>query len=89
MLTRILKRDLNCLGHGQQLELLKLICMHAHQHDEVNQGTMALVEHDLAFYLNFQKVTKDIATFHKLFKAHCDVIDMFGGRAGYHPVIYL
>lgn len=34
------------------IELLKLICAHTHQHDEMKQGTMALVEHDLALYLN-------------------------------------
>lgn len=35
------------------VEQLKLIRAHARQHDEVKQGTMALVEHDLALYLNF------------------------------------
>ena len=29
------------------IELLKLIRSHAHMHDEVKQGTMSLVEHDL------------------------------------------
>lgn len=35
------------------IELLKLIRAHVHQHDEVKQDTMALVEHDLALYLNY------------------------------------
>ena len=78
------------ISQGQDvIELLKLIRAHAHQHDEVKQGTMALVEHDLALYLNYQKAHEDIGTFYKLFKARCDVIDTFGGRAGYHPAIYL
>ena len=78
------------INHNQDVVgLLKLIRAHAHQHDEVKQGTMALVEHDLALYLNYQKGNEDIATFHKLFKARCDVIDTFGGRAGYHPALYL
>ena len=35
------------------IELLKLIRSHAHMHDEVKQGTMSLVEHDLDLYLNY------------------------------------
>eukprot|EP00956_Cyclotella_meneghiniana_P038953 scaffold162906_cov46-Cyclotella_meneghiniana.AAC.1 len=71
------------------IELLRLIRSHAHKHDEMKQGTMSLVEHDLDLYLNYQKADQDLSTFHKLFKARCEVINTFGGQAGYHPTLLL
>jgi len=71
------------------IELLKLIRSHAHMHDEVKQGTMSLVEHDLDLYLNYQHASQDLSTFYKLFKARCEVIETFGGHPGFHPVLYL
>eukprot|EP00956_Cyclotella_meneghiniana_P009214 scaffold12647_cov40-Cyclotella_meneghiniana.AAC.3 len=71
------------------IELLRLIRSHAHKHDEMKQGTMSLVEHDLDLYLNYQKADQDLSTYHKLFKARIEVINTFGGRAGYHPSLYL
>jgi hypothetical protein len=60
--------------------LLVLIRGLVHKHDEVKQGTMALVDLDVELILNYQKPNEDLPTFHKLFKARCD--------AGYHPVLY-
>eukprot|EP00804_Cyclotella_cryptica_P015718 CCRYP_013375-RA/>CCRYP_013375-RA protein AED:0.42 eAED:0.42 QI:0/-1/0/1/-1/1/1/0/166 len=78
------------ISQGQDvIQLLKLICAHANQHDKVKQGTMTLVEHDLTLYLKYQKAGEDLGTYYKLFKARCDVIDTFGGQAGYHAAIYL
>eukprot|EP00956_Cyclotella_meneghiniana_P039152 scaffold166732_cov36-Cyclotella_meneghiniana.AAC.1 len=61
------------------VRLLELIRGYAHDHDEVKQGTMAFVEHDLRLYLTYQKPT---------FRARKDVVNTFGGRAGYHPALY-
>jgi hypothetical protein len=70
------------------IELLKLIRAFAHKHDEIKQGTMAIVEHDLQLYLGFQKSGEDNPTYAKNFKARCDAIDTFGGRAGFHQGLY-
>jgi hypothetical protein len=69
--------------------LLKLIRGISHQHDEVKQGTISFVNHDLALYLNYQESHEDVGTFFKLFKARCDVIDTFGGKAGFHHGLYM
>jgi hypothetical protein len=65
--------------------LVKLIRGISHQHDEVKQGTISFVKHDLALYLNYQKSHEDVGTFFKL----CDVIDTFGGKAGFHYGLYM
>eukprot|EP00956_Cyclotella_meneghiniana_P039180 scaffold167175_cov42-Cyclotella_meneghiniana.AAC.1 len=70
------------------VKLLELICGFAHDHDEVKQGTMAFVEHDLRLYLTYQKPNVELDDFVKQFRARKDVINTFGGRAGYHPALY-
>eukprot|EP00956_Cyclotella_meneghiniana_P026461 scaffold57247_cov37-Cyclotella_meneghiniana.AAC.7 len=70
------------------VKLLELIRGFAHDHDEVKQGTMAYVEHDLRLYLTYQKSNVPLDEFVKQFRARKDVINTFGGRAGYHPALY-
>ena len=76
------------IKQGQDvIEPLKLIRSHAHMHEEVKQGTMSLVEHDLDLYLNYQHASQNLSTFYKLFKARRKVIETFGGQSGFHPVL--
>ena len=74
--------------HQDVVGLLKLIRAPAHQHDEVKQGMVSFVEMDFNLYLGYQPNGQDISTFYKLFKARCDVINTYGGQAGFHPQIY-
>ena len=70
------------------IKLLELIRGFAHDQDEVKQGTMAFVEHDLRLYLSYQKPHVPLDDFVKQFRARKDVVNTFGGRAGYHPALY-
>jgi hypothetical protein len=70
------------------VKLLELIRGFAHNHDEVKQGTMAYVEHDLRLYLGYQKANVPLDDFVREFRARKDVVNTFGGRAGYHPALY-
>eukprot|EP00956_Cyclotella_meneghiniana_P028301 scaffold65295_cov71-Cyclotella_meneghiniana.AAC.14 len=69
------------------VELLELIRGVCHQHDEVKQGTMSLVELDLQLYLNHQKDNESVTDYHKRFKNTIELIEAFGGNPGLHPVI--
>ena len=70
------------------VRFLVLIRNVVHKHDEVKQGTMALVEQVLQLYLNFQAESESLQDFLKAFKARCDIVDTFKGQAGYHPQLY-
>jgi hypothetical protein len=70
------------------IKLLELIRNVVHKHDEVKQGTMALVEQTLQFYLNFQGKNESLPDFYKAFKARADIIDTYKGQCGYHPELY-
>ena len=70
------------------VDLLKLIQGIVHKTDEIKQGTMAYVQQYLDLCLNFQKENEDIISFFKAFKARCEVIDTFGGCAGYHEALH-
>ena len=60
-----------------------------HKHDKVKGGTMAIVEQDIRLYIGcYQKQNQTLTKYFKLFKAQCDVIDVFGGKAGYHRGLY-
>ena len=71
------------------IELLKAVRSIAHKHDEVKGGVMNHVEQDICLYVHsFQRDHKSIMDYYKKFNAQCDVIDVHGGKAGYHPGLY-
>lgn len=77
------------INSGQKLvNLLKLIRAITHEHDEMKQGIMTYLEHDLEWKLNFQRGHKPLADFYKEFKARADMIDTFKGRVGYYPKLF-
>jgi hypothetical protein len=69
------------------IALLQLIQGITHQHDEVKQGTMAYVDQLVKWILNFQKDGQDLSEWLKTFKAGAEIIDTFGGKAGFHPKV--
>jgi hypothetical protein len=71
------------------VQLLKLIRAVVHKHDDQEHSTMALVEHDMKLYMTFQKDNESDSDFYKSFNARCDVVDTFGGQAGYHRAVYM
>eukprot|EP00804_Cyclotella_cryptica_P002560 CCRYP_010401-RA/>CCRYP_010401-RA protein AED:0.15 eAED:0.13 QI:0/0/0/0.5/1/1/8/0/1350 len=70
----------------------QLLLQHCHpdveQHDEIKQGVMAYVEQDIRLYTLRQDRETTPLDFIKLVKAQADVINIHGGRAGYHPGLY-
>ena len=70
------------------VELLKLVRSIAHKHEDEKVGTMARVEHDLRLYMCFQKPNMSNVDYYKTFKAIRAVVDVHGGRAGFHEGIY-
>ena len=76
-------------GDYDVIGLLKLIRSFAHKHNDVLDGTVLAVNHDIEFYLQFQKESQSLDDFQTEFKAKADVIDTYGGKAGYHPGVYL
>lgn len=73
---------------GKLIPLLELVRQVCHKHDEVKQGTMALVEQQMQLFLNYQRQDITLEDFVKQFRARAEVINTFGGRAGYHPKLY-
>ena len=69
--------------------LMKLIRSFAHDDCDFKQGTMAYVDNDLRFYLGYQRRNESLEEYRKNFKARADVIEAFGGDAGYHKELYL
>lgn len=75
--------------HDQDvIRLLELIRNVVHKHEEVKQGTMALVEQWIQYYLTFQKESETLSEYLKNRRALADIIDTFGGECGYHPKIH-
>jgi hypothetical protein len=70
------------------IELLKLIRSALHKHDDVKQGIMAYIEQDIRLFTMWQKPDQSPLEFVKQVKAQVDVINVHGGRAGYHPELY-
>eukprot|EP00804_Cyclotella_cryptica_P010750 CCRYP_005528-RA/>CCRYP_005528-RA protein AED:0.45 eAED:0.45 QI:0/-1/0/1/-1/1/1/0/127 len=70
------------------VELLKLIRSIAHKHEDEKGGTMARVEHDMRLYLCCQKPNITNVDYYKTFKAIHAVVDVHGGRAGFHEAIF-
>ncbi|KAL7504016.1 hypothetical protein ACHAXN_001720, partial [Cyclotella atomus] len=70
------------------VKLLILIRNYVHNHDEVKQGTMSLVQQDLNWHLGYQKERQLLTDFHKEYKARLEVVRALGGFPGYHPVLY-
>jgi hypothetical protein len=71
------------------IELLKAMRSIAHKHDEVKGGVMNHVEQDIRLYVHScQRDHESIMDYYKKFNAQCDVIDVHGGKAGYHPGLY-
>ncbi len=70
------------------VELLKLIRSIAHKHEDEKGGTMARVEHDLRLYMCYQKPQMTNVDYYKTFKAIRAVVDVHGGRAGFHEGMY-
>ena len=70
------------------VELLKLVMSIAHKHEDEKGGTMARVEHDLRLYMCFQKPSMSNVDYYKRFKAIRAIVDVQGGRAGFHEGIY-
>lgn len=70
------------------IELLALIQGITQKHDEVKQGTMAFVEQLFDWCLHYQKEGEDLSDFFKRHKSGGDIIDSFGGKCGYHPVVF-
>ena len=69
--------------------VMGLIRKLTHSSDDSKQGTVALVEHQLRWEMGFQKENESLDEFLRNFKARADVIDSFGGKAGFHPLVYL
>jgi hypothetical protein len=67
--------------------LLQLIQGITHQHDKVKQGTMSYVDQLVKWILNFQKDGQDLSEWLKTFKAGAEIIDTYGGLAGFHPKV--
>ena len=42
------------IASHDRITLLKLISSFAHKHDETQQGTMAIVDHDISLYAGWQ-----------------------------------
>lgn len=70
------------------VELLKLIRSIAHKHEDNKGGTMACAVHNLCLYLCYQKPNVSNAEYYKTFKAIRAVVDLHGGRAGFHEGIF-
>eukprot|EP00804_Cyclotella_cryptica_P005150 CCRYP_018673-RA/>CCRYP_018673-RA protein AED:0.44 eAED:0.64 QI:0/0/0/0.5/1/1/4/0/733 len=68
--------------------LLKMIRSIAHKHEEEKGGTMARVEHDIQLYLCYQKPNMSNVDYFKTFKAIRAVVDVHGGRAGFHRGVF-
>ena len=77
-----------CNASQDPIELLKLIRSALHKHDDIKQGTMAFVEQDIRLFTMWQKPEQSPLEFVKQVKAQADVINVHGGRAGYHPELY-
>jgi hypothetical protein len=75
-------------GH-KLVALLTLVRSFVHKHDEVKQGTMGFVEHTLQLHLGFQTKDMALSDYYKQFKSNVEVINTHGGRAGYHPALFL
>jgi hypothetical protein len=70
------------------VELLKLIRSIAHKHEDEKGGTMARVDHNLRLYMCYQKPQMTNVNYYKTFKAIRAVVDVHGGRAGFHEGMF-
>jgi hypothetical protein len=66
-------------GH-KLVGLLTLVRSFVHKHDE---------EHTLQLHLEFQTKDMALSDYYKQFKSNVEVINTHGGRAGYHPALFL
>eukprot|EP00957_Ditylum_brightwellii_P023204 1751169-Ditylum_brightwellii.AAC.1 len=57
----------------------------AHAHDDMTQGTMAIVESNMTLYTTFISKAETPVVFSHTFQANVDTINAHGGCAGCHP----
>lgn len=70
------------------LALLTLICSITHKHDNIKEGTMTLVEHDLGFCTCCQCHHWTNYECYGMLKAAWDVMNIHCGRTRYNQVLY-
>ena len=57
----------------------------AHSHDDMTQGTMAIVASDIALYTTYMSKSETPVSFNHTFQANVDTINTHGGCTGRHP----
>eukprot|EP00957_Ditylum_brightwellii_P161881 12324903-Ditylum_brightwellii.AAC.1 len=57
----------------------------AHAHNDMTQGTMAIVASNMTLYTTFMSKAETPVAFCCIFQANVDMINTHGGCAGCHP----
>eukprot|EP00957_Ditylum_brightwellii_P181138 13798231-Ditylum_brightwellii.AAC.1 len=67
------------------IALARMICGVAHAHNDMTQGTMAIVASNMTLYTTFMTKAETSVAFSCTFQANVDTINTHGGYAGCHP----
>ena len=70
------------------IALTKMIRGVAHAHNDMTQGTMAIVASDMALYTTYMSKSETPAAFCRTFQANVDTINTHGWSAGRHPQLF-
>eukprot|EP00957_Ditylum_brightwellii_P149631 11393538-Ditylum_brightwellii.AAC.1 len=87
LIQRLKSKDLwSATNLGKDvIALARMICDVAYAHNDMTQGTMAIVASDMILYTTFMSKAEIPVAFCCTFQANVDTINAHGRCAGHHP----
>ena len=70
------------------IRLTNMIPDVAHTHDDITQGTMAIVASDMTLYTTYMSKSETPAAFCCTFQVNVDMINTHGGSTGCHQQLF-